>query len=196
MRALAREVFVAHKSTWNVRDAMAFADVLIADRFLETKAVGLEVLARYRKDFTPSLLGRCKTWLARNHSANWATTDQMCGAVLGPLLVRYPDLQPQMRTWAAHRNMWVRRASIVALLHPIRNDQALRLVYELAAKLHGDKEDLIQKAVGWALREAGKRDSERLERYLRANVRTIPRTTFRYAIERFPIAKRRELLMI
>jgi len=56
--------------------------------------------------------------------------------------------------------------------------------------------DLIHKAVGWALREAGKVDQKRLERYLRKNVRVIPRTTFRYAIERFPLAARRELLAI
>ncbi len=60
--------------------------------------------------------------------------------------------------------------------------------------LHPDPADLIQKAVGWLLREAGKADAGRLERYLRANGPKIPRTTVRYAIERFPSAKRRELL--
>ena len=53
---------------------------------------------------------------------------------------------------------------------------------------------MIQKAVGWALREAGKADMARLERYLRANGPAIPRTTLRYAIERFPPAKRAALL--
>ena len=60
--------------------------------------------------------------------------------------------------------------------------------------LHDDDEDLIQKAVGWMLREAGKADQPRLERYLRANGPSIPRTTLRYAIERFPDGKRRALL--
>jgi 3-methyladenine DNA glycosylase AlkD len=55
---------------------------------------------------------------------------------------------------------------------------------------------LLQKAVGWMLREAGKVDDVRLERYLRANGPSIPRTTVRYAIERFPSAKRRELLAV
>jgi hypothetical protein len=53
----------------------------------------------------------------------------------------------------------------------------------------------IEKAVGWALREAGKADMPRLERYLRANGRSTPRTTLRYAIERFPERKRRALLV-
>ena len=70
--------------------------------------------------------------------------------------------------------MWVRRASIVALLPLVRQGGGVDLVYEIARRLHADREDLIQKAVGWALREAGKVDAARLERYLRANVRVIP----------------------
>jgi len=92
--------------------------------------------------------------------------------------------------------MWVRRASIVALLPLVRRGGGVDLVYEIARRLHADREDLIQKAVGWALREAGKVDAARLERYLRANVRVIPRTTFRYAIERFPPKVRQRLLKL
>ena len=90
--------------------------------------------------------------------------------------------------------MWVRRASIVGLIPLARRGHSLDLVYEIAKRLHADEEDLIQKAVGWALREAGKTDPARLERYLRANGAAIPRTTLRYAIERFPDARRRALL--
>jgi 3-methyladenine DNA glycosylase AlkD len=92
--------------------------------------------------------------------------------------------------------MWVRRASIVGLLKPMKVGDTIDQVYDTAMQLHSDPNDLIHKAVGWALREAGKLDAERLERYLRANVRVIPRTTFRYAIERFSDKKRRELLVI
>jgi 3-methyladenine DNA glycosylase AlkD len=196
MRTLSRAICVAQKERWTVADAIAFADALMPDRYLEVKNVGLEVLARYRRDFPPRLLATCKRWLARDYSANWATTDTMCGIVIGPLLLTYPGLVPQLRAWAAHRNMWVRRASIVGLLKPMKVGRTVDQVYATANQLHPDPNDLIHKAVGWALREAGKIDAARLERYLRANVRVIPRTTFRYAIERFSDAKRRELLVI
>ena len=196
MRALSREIFAAHRDRWNVDDALEFADRLMPDRYLEVKSVGLEVLGRYQKDFTPRVLAQCKRWLSKNHSSNWATTDEMCGVVIGPLLVRHPTLIRNMRVWSRHKNMWVRRASIVGLLYPIRRGHTLDLAYEIAKRLHSDGEDLIQKAVGWGLREAGKVDSARLEKYLRANVRAIPRTTFRYAIERFEPNKRKQLLMI
>jgi len=194
MRALARKISDAHRGEWSIDEAMAFADELIVDRHLEAKSVGIEVVARHRRDFTPSLLPKWKRWLAHNHSANWATTDAICGVLIGPLLVRYPALTRWMRSWARDRNLWVRRAAAVGLIPSVRTGAALDVAYDVAMQLHGDREDLIQKAVGWMLREAGKKDPKRLERYLRANGPKIPRTTVRYAIERFPPRMRQALL--
>lgn len=194
VRSLARAVYLANRADWNVDDAMRLADALIRDPYLETKAIGIEVIARYRRSFSPRLLPAWKRWLAGNFAANWATTDHICGALIGPLVADYPRLISLIRTWATHRNMWVRRASAVALLPAIRRGLALDTAYDVAKALHPDKEDLIQKAVGWMLREAGKQDPARLERYLRTQGPTIPRTTVRYAIERFPPAKRGALL--
>ena len=194
MRSLARAIHDQHRADWSIDDAMAFADALIVDRHLEAKAVGIEVVARYRRQFTPRLLAAWKRWLARNHSANWATTDAICGMLIGPLLLQHPRLSARMRGWSSDRNMWVRRASMVGLIQQARRGDSLDLVYGIAKRLHADGEDLIQKAVGWALREAGKTDMPRLERYLRANGAAIPRTTLRYAIERLPPARRAALL--
>jgi 3-methyladenine DNA glycosylase AlkD len=196
MRELARSVYRTHRGDWSIDHAMAFADLLIRDRHLEAKCVGIEVVARYRRDFTPPLLNVWKRWLAKDYSANWATTDALCGILIGPLLVMFPELAPQMRVWSSDRNMWVRRASAVGLIALARKGEALDVLYGVAKRLHKDREDLIQKAVGWMLREAGKSDERRLEKYLRANGPSIPRTTVRYAIERFPEAKRRTLLAV
>ena len=93
-----------------------------------------------------------------------------------------------MRAWFA-RPEHVGAARVDRRPDPARAARrTLDLVYDIAQRLHADREDLIQKAVGWALREAGKTDMPRLERYLRANGAAIPRTTLRYAIERFPAA--------
>jgi 3-methyladenine DNA glycosylase AlkD len=194
MRELARSIHATHQAAWSIEDAMAFSGALIENRYLEVKSVGIEVVARYRREFTPRLLPRWKRWLAGHHAANWATTDAICGALIGPLILQHPELGARLRAWTRDRNMWVRRASIVGLIPRARRGESLDLVYEIAGRLHRDNEDLIQKAVGWTLREAGKTDLPRLERYLRANGAAIPRTTLRYAIERFPETKRRALL--
>ena len=103
MRALARDVYTEHRSDWTVEDAMRAADALIADPYLEAKLVGIEIVARYRRTFTPALLARWRRWLAANLSANWATTDAMCGMLIGPLLVNHPALAGRMRGWARDR---------------------------------------------------------------------------------------------
>jgi 3-methyladenine DNA glycosylase AlkD len=194
VRALARQVAQEHRETWTVDDAIAFADLMIRDPHLEVKGLAIELLARYRRDFPASLFATCKRWLARSDAANWATTDLLCGAVLGPLLGAHRQLVARLATWSRHRNLWVRRASAVALIPLVRRGEALDDGYAVASRLRGDQADLIQKAAGWLLREAGKTDPGRLERYLRAGGPSIPRTTLRYAIERFPPDARAGLL--
>jgi 3-methyladenine DNA glycosylase AlkD len=193
-RGLARSIHAAHREEWSIDEAMMFAGALMADRHLEVKSVGIELVARYRRQFTPVLLSAWKRWLDANHSANWATTDAICACLIGPLLVAYPALARRMRSWSRDANMWVRRASIVSLIPSLRNGRAVDIAYHIAARLHADREDLIQKAVGWVLREAGKADAVRLERYLRARGPSIPRTTVRYAIERFAPDRRAAIL--
>jgi 3-methyladenine DNA glycosylase AlkD len=193
-RALARSIHAAHRDNWSLEDAIAFAEAMIVERHLEAKTVGIEVLARYHRAFTPRLLGTFKRWLAADYSSNWATTDAMSMLLIAPILVRYPESAERMRTWSRHSNMWVRRASIVSLIPAVRKRLVLELAYDIARSLHRDDADLIQKAVGWTLRECGRVNPHKLERYLRANGPTIPRTTVRYAIERFAEARRLALM--
>src|SRR5262245_24154392 len=120
MRAYALSLYKANRDHWSVEDAMTLADDLITDAYLETKSVGIEIVARFRRAFTPKLLSRWKRWLSRNHSANWATTDAICGTLIGPLLLEYPALADRLRAWSKDRNMWVRRASIVGLIPLLR----------------------------------------------------------------------------
>jgi 3-methyladenine DNA glycosylase AlkD len=195
VRTMARAIADRHKTDWTVRDALAFANALITDKHLEAKGLGVEVLARFRRQFTPALLPTWKRWLSTNYSANWATTDTICGLLIGPLVASHPELASNLARWASDRNLWVRRASIVGLIPIVRRGSGLDILYRTARALHLDREDLIQKAVGWALREAGKADMDRLERYLREHGPRIPRTSVRYAIERFPARQRRELLV-
>ena len=193
VRAFARRLVQDHPE-WTVDEAMAFAEALIADPVLEVKGLAVEVVARYRRTFRPSHLAVWKRWLAANHSANWATTDAICGLLIGPLLVTHPELAVKLRAWSGNRNLWVRRASAVGLLPGIRRHLHLDQGYATAVALHPDPADLIHKAVGWLLRELGKVDAPRLERYLLVHGSAIPRTTVRYAIERFPVAARKRLL--
>lgn len=194
VRAYARDIRREH-ADWTIDHAMTFAEALMPACELEVKGLAVEVVAGYRREFRPALLAAWRRWLVRNYAANWATTDGLCGSLIGPVLCAFPSLAPRMLSWARHSNLWVRRASAVALIPSIRRGRELDLAYAVAAGLQADGADLIHKAVGWMLREAAKADPARLEQYLLAAGPALPRTTLRYAIERFPPAKRRRLLV-
>jgi 3-methyladenine DNA glycosylase AlkD len=91
-------------------------------------------------------------------------------------------------------SLWERRIAIIATFHFIKNKNA-RETFKICRMLLADKEDLIHKAAGWMLREAGKRVSTAAEeRFLKKYYKTMPRTMLRYAIERFPEKKRQNYL--
>ena len=89
--------------------------------------------------------------------------------------------------------IWERRIAMVATLGLVRHGE-LKDTFRIARKLFGDKEPLIHKAAGWILREAGKVSRPELVRFLEKIAAKMPRTTLRYAIERFSPEERKQWL--
>jgi len=94
---------------------------------------------------------------------------------------------------AQSENLWERRIAVLATFHFIKNGDFSDTL-KIAAALLTDREDLIHKAVGWMLREVGKRNLQAEKKFLDKNYRKMPRTMLRYAIEKFPEPKRQAYL--
>lgn len=193
-RGIAKELYALVRDTWTTDDAIVFCDRCVHRPEMETKWVGFWTLGRFEKTFSRALLTTVKKWIAANLCNNWALIDALCPAVLTPLMRRHPALIPAVESWSGSPNMWLRRAAVVTFVSLARKGEQLEAAYGVVESLLDDGEDLIHKACGWLLREAGKTDSARLERFLRAHGPRIPRTTVRYAIERMPAARRAALL--
>ena len=122
---------------------------------------------------------------------NWDIVDISAGNIVGEFLFE-KDKAPLYRL-VFSENLWERRIAIVATFYFIKNDE-FDDTLKIAEILFTDKEDLIHKAVGWMLREVGKRVIEIEEEFLEEHYLKMPRTMLRYAIERFPETRRRMYL--
>ena len=123
---------------------------------------------------------------------NWDLVDLSCYPLLGVWLL---DKDRQLLYDLARngKTLWEQRIGIVSTMTFIRHGQ-LQDTFDIADILLNHPHDLIHKAVGWLLREAGKRDKEALVAYLEPRYQTMPRTMLRYAIEKFPEAERQRYL--
>ncbi len=122
---------------------------------------------------------------------NWDLVDTSARYIVGQFLIDRP--RTLLYKLAVSSNLWQRRIAIVSTsIFIARNDFSDAL--KISRLLLFDKHDLIHKAVGWMLREVGKRDQVVLLDFLKQNYDILPRTTLRYSIERFPYATRKNLL--
>ncbi len=126
-----------------------------------------------------------------NQINNWDLVDLSAPNIIGTHLLNKD--KSILYTLAKSENLWEKRIAIVSTFTFIRNNQFQDTI-EISKILLNDKHDLIHKATGWMLRELGKRNLPLLETFLKQNYKQIPRTTLRYAIERFPEEKRKVYL--
>ncbi|MFH0753898.1 MAG: DNA alkylation repair protein [Candidatus Omnitrophota bacterium] len=125
------------------------------------------------------------------HINNWDLVDLSAPKIIGPYLL---DKNRSILTKLAQAPiLWERRIAIVSTLAFIREHQ-FDDTFRISSKLLNDNEDLIHKATGWMLREAGKRNVTALKEFLNEHRHLMPRTMLRYAIEKFAEKERRKYL--
>ena len=122
---------------------------------------------------------------------NWDLVDSSAHQIAGAYL-ESKDKQT-LHELAQSDSLWERRIAIMSTFHFIKKNQ-FEDALAISQKLLKDQEDLIHKAVGWMLREIGKRDLEIEKAFLRAHYKQMPRTMLRYAIEKFPAPERKKYL--
>jgi len=123
---------------------------------------------------------------------NWDLVDLTAPNIVGRWLIGRD--RKIIYKLARSKNIWERRIAMVSTLSFIK-EKDLGDTFMIAEMLIGDGEDLMHKAAGWMLREAGKRDEKALVGFLEKNKRSMPRTMLRYAIERFDEKRRKEFLL-
>lgn len=165
----------------------------ICDEMLEggrryTRFVAFEWAGKLEEQYEKKDFARFERWL-RNYVDDWAACDHLCG-ILGKLIAEFPDLSARRKKWTRSENLWLRRASAVALIEPVRSGLLLEDIFETAEILLRDEEDLVQKGYGWMLKVTGDYFFEDARKFVVKHKNEMPRTALRYAIEKWPAAQR------
>lgn len=166
---------------------------LVASPWHEDRLAGLLVVVRQFSRAAPARRRELFTFYLVAAKAgrinNWDLVDVTADRVVGTWLHDRPERAEVLDRLAGARAVWERRIAVMATLHFIRRCE-FGDTLRLAARLCDDPHDLIHKAVGWMLREVGKRDRPALDAYLEEHAAHMPRTMLRYAIEKHPDAER------
>jgi len=167
---------------------------LLASPVHDHRAVAVEILARLAIRGPGAVREEIMEWyLKRLDRVNgWDLVDMSCPAVVG-LRVAETKNFTLLHRLVASDHLWTKRVGIVSTWTLIRQDLLDETLAVLAAALNDDR-DLIHKAVGWMLREVGKRDRRKLDNFLKEHYASIPRTSLRYAIERHAETERKNIL--
>jgi 3-methyladenine DNA glycosylase AlkD len=166
---------------------------MLASPWHEERLLALLFLVhKYRRGEAPVREKIHRAYLANTrYINNWDLVDASAQYIVGAHLdVGNISLLERL---ARSDDIWERRIAIVSTFHFIRADE-FRPTLKIAGLLVHDSHDLIHKAVGWMLREVGKRDRKAEDAFLRKHYRTMPRTMLRYAIERHPERLRKQYL--
>ena len=127
----------------------------------------------------------------RKYVNNWDLVDLSADKIVGAYLFDKP--KAILFDLIKSKRIWDKRISVMATFYFIKKNK-FETTLKISEKLLNDEHDLIHKAVGWMLREVGKRNLKTEEKFLKKHCREMPRTMLRYAIEKFPEKKRKQYL--
>lgn len=176
-------------------------DVLIQSPVHEERLIALVVqtsqFKRSRSDLDRRrmIFAQYDTWLRGGRINNWDLVDVSAPHIGAHIFEEFSTTEANayLSELSHSDDLWMRRASVIFTFAALSNGDT-HPALAACERLVADRHDLIHKAVGWALREVGKREPESLREFLAVHAATMPRTALRYAIEKFDATERRHWL--
>jgi len=168
------------------------ADKLFSGPVLEEKVAGIFLLENMTDQFGDREFGLFESWLDRVSS--WADHDGLVHDLISPMVVAKTSRAKSAFKWAKSPNRWRRRAACVALIRGARAKMLFPEITKLSDSLIDDEDDMVQKGLGWLLREMAKFDAKRTVPYLMKIRDRAPRLVLRTACETLPVATKKRVL--
>lgn len=191
---ITQKYFNLLKKEWKYEDFVELSEKLLKDGWLEETAIAFGFMERLNKQFTEESFYLFETWLNK-YVSNWANCDHISAHLIGEVVDKYyPKFINNLIKWTISDNRWVRRSSAVSLVVHARHGKYLKDVFKVSENLMQDKDEMVQKGVGWLLKEASrKHEKEVVDFLIRWRLKTS-RLVLRYATEKVSKANRELVL--
>lgn len=173
-------------------EVIQIADRLWKPGILEERIVAVLIAGKFERHLERRHWSHFDGWA--DSLTNWAETDGLCGKILDPILRHDPSLVKRLKPWTRSKLRWRRRAAAVALVHIARHGGEHEAAFDICDRLAADRDDMVEKGVGWLLKEISRTRPKEVAAYLIDNIDGLSRTTVRYACEKLP-AKLRARVM-
>ena len=168
-------------------------EALFASRRFENGALVCYVYRRFAKECGAREFRMFARWMDR-YVDNWGLTDGVSLWLLGASILNEPALIAELPKWTRSKNRWKRRAAAVSLVYPAKRGLYTQRIFEIAELLLADPDDMVQKGVGWLLKETYPKKPGEVVRFLLPHRATAPRLVLRYAAEKMTAADRERVL--
>jgi 3-methyladenine DNA glycosylase AlkD len=168
------------------------ADKLFTGKVNEEKIFAVFLLERSTGEFGDREFRLFESWIGR--IGNWADHDSLVHSLIAPMVADKPARSANLFRWAKSADRWHRRAACVALIRGARKKMFMPEIWRLSDVLLTDDDDMVQKGLGWLLRETAKADGKRAAGYLMSIRGRAPRLVLRTACETLPEQTRRAIL--
>jgi 3-methyladenine DNA glycosylase AlkD len=154
---------------------------------LEEGAMVCHIGRKFKRHFGTSEFKLFERWIDK-HVQNWAHCDGVASWLLAGCIENEPALRDKVVRWTRSKNRWKRRASAVALLQEAKNGRSIDYIFDVCGRLQGDSDVMVQKGVGWLLKETYPKRPEETVEFIR--LQNFPRLVVRYAAEKMSRADR------
>lgn len=192
LNLLVREVYGLLKR-WPAADRNTLMKTLWETGKLESGVLACHVYRRFARQCAACEFKLFTRWLDR-YVHNWAHCDGVSSWLLAACIANQPELRFELKAWTSSSNRWKRRASAVALLQEGKAGRHTAYIFEIAELLLPDRDDMVEKGVGWLLKETYPRRPVETLDFLLTRGAAASRLTLRYAAEKMSPEHRRLLL--
>ncbi len=196
IRSIGAKYYKSIAASLSIDEVLSLCEKLLQKNTWAHGVIAYDWAFRSKKKYREDIFPVFEIWLYK-YVHGWGDCDDFCTHAFGELLRQYPNLVTNIIPWTKGPFFWVRRAAPVILIYPLRHGVfSNKEVSCICDALMKEKHPLVQKGSGWLLKEYSKISPDFVYSYLEKNVNDMPRTTFRYALQKLEQKEQTELMAL